>query len=71
MTWKRRHEPSDDSPSITNGRWIIWFDVTDTDGNPILVYSSCDEFGEPDHVTCDDFCGGIEALKAELEKVAS
>jgi len=71
MTWKRRHEPSDDAPSITNGRWDIWFDVTDADGTTILVYSSCDEYGEPDHVTCDDFFGDVEDLKAELEKVAA
>lgn len=66
MTWKRRHEPSDDSPSITNGRWVIWYHIEDYRGLPLLFFSSCDEYGEPDHVTCDDFFGDVEDLKAEL-----
>ena len=71
MTWRRRHEPSDDSPSVTNGRWIIWTHVEHMDGTVALYYSSCDEYGEPDYRNEGDYRGNVAALRLELEKVAS
>jgi len=66
MIWRRRHEPSDDAPSVTDGRWIIWYNTEDYGGFPIAYFSSCDDWGEPDYETEGDYRGSVEDLQTLL-----
>jgi len=66
MIWRRRHEPSDDAPSVTDGRWIIWYNIPDYRGFPLIYFSSCDDWGEPDYKTEGDYWGELAHLCAIL-----